>query len=101
MALHKVASKKELLTGKAVSVNIENKTIALFNVGGKIYAMDNECTHAGAPLCEGELDGNVITCPWHGATFDVTTGHVLGAPAFENLPSYKVIVEGDDITIEI
>ena len=101
MTLHKAISRKDLAPGQAVSVTIENKTIALFNIEGKIYAMENECTHAGAPLCEGELNGNVITCPWHGATFDVTSGKVLGPPAFDNLPTYKVNVEGDDIKIEI
>lgn len=101
MALHRAVSKKDLAPGQAISVSIDNKNIALFNVEGNIYAMDNECNHAGAPLCEGELSGNVITCPWHGASFDVTSGKVLGAPAFDNLPTYKVIIEGDDIKVEI
>jgi nitrite reductase/ring-hydroxylating ferredoxin subunit len=101
MALQKVFAKKDLPIGKSVSVAIDNKSIALFNVEGTIYAIGNECTHAGAPLCEGQLSANVVTCPWHGATFDVTNGNVLGAPAFDNVPSYKVVVEGDDIKLEL
>ena len=97
--LTKVATTKDLLPGRGMCVTIANKQIAIFNVGGKYYAMDDECTHAGGTLSEGEIMGTTVTCPWHGAQFDVTTGAVLQAPAFENVKTYPVQVEGDDIKI--
>ena len=75
--------------------------IALFNCDGEYYAIDNDCTHVGGPLCEGELDGYTVTCPWHGAEFNVRTGEVLAPPAEENVDSYKVHVESYVIKIEI
>ena len=59
-------------SGKCVEVN--GRQIALFNVGGTFHAIDNTCLHRGGPLAEGELDGTVVTCPWHGWQYDVTTG---------------------------
>ena len=68
---------------------------AVFNVGGRLYATQNECTHRQGPLSEGELEGSTVTCPWHGSQFDVTTGAVLQGPATEPLKTYTVVVEGD------
>ena len=97
----RVASLLDIPAGKAISVSLDSKTIALFNVQGKIFAVDNECTHAGGPLCEGEVRGTTLTCPWHGASFNLANGEVLGSPASDNLNSYKVVVEGDDVKIEL
>ena len=96
-----VANKKDVLAGKAISVNAKGKDIALFNVDGKFYAVDNECTHAGAPLCEGTINGTTVTCPWHGAEFNLSDGQVLAAPACDPIKSYKVMIDGDDIKIEV
>ena len=98
--VQKVASIKEIALGQAISVGLDGKSIALFNVQGKIFAVDNECTHAGGPICEGEVSGTTVTCPWHGASFNLTNGEVLKAPASDNLNCYKVIIDGDDIKIE-
>ncbi len=75
--------------------------MAIFNVEGTIYAMGGTCTHEGGPLGEGDLDGTVVTCPWHGAQFDVTTGQVVGPPAAQNEPAYEVLVEGEDISVDV
>ena len=83
---------------KAVAVN--GIQIALCNVDGVYYAIDDACTHRSALLSEGDLIGKEITCPLHGAIFDVTTGEVLEGPAGENLASYRVRVSGDDIEVE-
>jgi len=99
--LTKVANKMDLPDGKAVSVTVGSKHIAVFNVGGRFYAIDDECTHAGGPLSEGEVQGTIVTCPWHGATFDVMTGGVLSEPAPDNVGTYKVVVEGEDIKVEV
>ena len=96
-----VAKKAELEPGKAVAKTVNNKAIAVFNVDGKIYAIDDTCTHAGGSLAEGEVNGTTVTCPWHGATFDIMTGAATGAPAFEGVASYKVVVEGDEVKIEV
>ena len=79
----------------------KKKIVALFNVNGTVHAIDGTCTHRGGPLGEGELDGIVVTCPWHGAQFDVTTGAVLGSPAPQGVTAYKVVVEADTILIEM
>jgi nitrite reductase/ring-hydroxylating ferredoxin subunit len=69
--------------------------VAVFNVGGKLCATQADCTHRGGPLSEGALDGFVVTCPRHGAQFDVCTGAVLRGPARQPLQTYRVVVEGD------
>ena len=99
-ALIKVAEKKDLPAGSAKVVEINGKQIALFNVDDKYYAIDDTCTHAGGSLAEGSVDGNEVTCPLHGATFDITNGKVTGEPAEDDVKGYHVIVEGEDIKIE-
>jgi len=99
--LVKVADTKAVPPGTAVAIDLEGRSVALFNVDGTFYAIDDTCTHAGGPLSEGELDGTVVTCPFHGACFDVATGEVLGPPAPEGVGRYDVRVEGDDVKIEI
>lgn len=91
----------EIEPGSAKLVEVEGKEIALFNCDGEYYAIDNECTHVGGPLCEGDLDGETVVCPWHGGEFNIKTGEVLAPPAEENVTSYKVSVEGDSIKIEV
>ncbi len=91
----------ELSPGNGTVVELSGARIAIFNVDGTFYAMDDTCTHAGGPLSEGELDGTVVTCPWHGATFEVKTGGVLGPPAANGLRSYEVKVEGDDVLVSV
>ncbi len=98
--LTKVASKNEIPEGKAIAVEFRNKKVAVFNVNGQFFAIDDICSHAGGSLSEGELNGKVVTCPWHGATFDVTSGAPLDDMATEEVVSYKVVVEGEDIKIQ-
>ena len=97
----KVAQTENIPAGQARMVEVNGKEIALFNVAGSFHAIDNTCTHVGGPLCEGELEGIEVTCPWHGAVFDVTTGQVLGPPAAESVARYSVRVEGSDIKVEV
>lgn len=68
--------------------------VAVFNVDGKFYATQDECTHKQGPLSDGELDGEVVTCPYHGAQFNVCTGKVLRGPAEKDLTTYRVVVDG-------
>ena len=97
----KVAQTENIPAGQARMVEVNGKEIALFNVAGSFHAIDNTCTHVGGPLCEGELEGIEVTCPWHGAVFDVTTGQMLGPPAPESVARYSVRVEDSDIEVEV
>ena len=98
--LTKVATTDELQAGKSICVEVGGKQIAVFNVEGTYYAIDDTCTHSGGPLSEGDLGGTTVTCPWHGAQFDLKTGGVLGPPAQQGIGTYQVVVEGDEIKIE-
>jgi nitrite reductase/ring-hydroxylating ferredoxin subunit len=101
MAFTKVATVPEVPAGTSKQVVAGGRTLALFNVGGAFHAIDDTCPHRGGPLWEGELAGVEVTCPWHGARFDVTTGANLGPPARTGVASYKVQVVGDEIQIDL
>ena len=98
--LHKVAGTNDVSPGQCISVDVGGQRVALFNVEGNYYAIGGTCTHRGGPLSEGEVDSTIVTCPWHGAQFDLKTGDVLGPPAPTGVPAYNVVVEDDDIKIE-
>ena len=99
--LIKVATLSDIPPGTCLQVEVAEREVAIFNVEGTIYAMGGKCTHKGGPLGEGDLEGTVVTCPWHGAQFDVTTGQVVGPPAAQNESAYEVIVEGEDINVGV
>ena len=84
-----------------MSVEAEGQTIALFNVEGAFYAIDGICSHVGGPLGEGSLEGEVVTCPWHRARFNVKTGAVLSPPADSDLRSFPLMIEGSDVLVEM
>ena len=94
-----VAKVGEVAVGRAKVVLAGAKRIALCNVEGKVYAIGDVCTHDDGPLGEGELFGNQIECPRHGARFDVTTGQAKILPAVVPVPFYPVKIEGDDIQV--
>ena len=98
---HKVIEVNELTPGSCKGVEVSGQQIALFNIGGTFYAIGNACTHRGGSLSEGTVEGTTVTCPLHGAEFDVTTGKNMTPPAPAEVPSYKVRVEGNDIQVEI
>ncbi len=97
----KLATLAELPLGGKKLTEIDGRAIALFNVDGAYYAIDDVCTHDGGPLAEGELIGCEIHCPRHGARFDVRTGRPLSMPAFEPVAVHQVSVRGDDIYVAI
>lgn len=99
--LVKVATLSALPPGTGRQVQVEDRTVAVFNVGGTIHAIDGACSHRGGPLGEGRLDGSVVTCPWHGARFDVATGAVLSPPAPRDAEVFKVFVDADAIVVEL
>jgi len=93
-----VAKVADVAPGAARSVEAEGFGIALFNVEGRIFALDNTCPHAGGPLGEGQLQGGVVRCPWHGWRFSVVTGERPENPAFK-VGCYQVEVEGDEVRV--
>ena len=97
---HRVASIQEINSGTGKSVVIEGKTIALFKVNGNFHAVDNTCAHRQGPLGEGALDNTVVTCPWHGWKFDVTTGACLINP-MAKVACYPTKVEGDTVFVQL
>ncbi|HEX2055346.1 MAG TPA: non-heme iron oxygenase ferredoxin subunit [Nitrospiraceae bacterium] len=94
----RIAGTDDVKPGSGMVAEINGKTIALFNVDGKYHAIDNTCVHRGGPLGEGELEGEVVTCPWHGWQFNVTTGGCVNNPA-ARVMSYQVQVDGSDIKV--
>jgi len=94
-----VAKVSDVKEGEGKTVEANGKTIALFNVDGKFYAIDNTCKHAGGPLGEGVCDGNIVTCPWHGWKYDVTTGVSPVNPQVK-MDTFEVQVEGEDIKVK-
>ena len=101
MAFTKVAMVGEVAPGKAKQVTVNGRKMGVYNVSGTFYAIDDTCTHRGATLSEGDCVGKVVTCPWHGAQFDVTTGSHLSPPAEHAVASYRVQVVGDQIQVDV
>ena len=97
----KVAKADEIKPGQARLIDVKGKQIAVFNIDGAFFAIDNMCTHEAGPLAEGEISGHEVTCPWHGAKFDVRTGEVLGPPAYDDVICYAVRVMGADIEVDV
>lgn len=96
----KVAAQADIPVGGKKLVEIDGVSVAVFNVNGAFYAIEDVCTHDGGNLVEGDLLGNEIECPRHGARFDVRSGAATKMPAFEALPTYTVKVEQDDVLVE-
>ena len=82
-------------------VEVEDRLVALFHVGGQFYALDDVCTHDGGPLAQGQLEGYHIICPRHGARFDIRTGKALTMPATEPTVAHEVKVEGDTVYVRL
>jgi nitrite reductase/ring-hydroxylating ferredoxin subunit len=104
----RASGKSELAVGEMKKVVLNGRDVLIANVSGNYYAVGGECTHFGGDLSEGVLEGNVVVCPNHKARFDVTTGKVLSPPAealsrpdIEDLPTYLVKVENQDIMIKV
>ncbi len=97
----KVAELNDLDNGELMAVEVYAEPVCLAKVEGSIYAFTDNCTHISGPLNEGELDGEVLTCPWHGAQFNVCTGKVLRGPARQDIQTYPVRVEGNSILISL
>jgi len=96
----RVANIEQCPDGSAMELIAEDRIVALFHVGDKFYAMDGICPHQGGPLGEGELQGCIVTCPWHGWQYDVRTGQHQSIASLVHR-TYPVKVEGSDIYVDI
>ncbi len=97
----KVVSAAELPPGSKKLAEVDDRPIAVFNVDGSFYAIDDVCTHDGGPLAEGELSGCEIMCPRHGARFDVRTGKALCMPAVEPVAVHSTELRGNDVYVAL
>ena len=100
MPLHSVPEAKDLESGKGMRVFLDDRRIALFNLDGNYYAIDDTCPHVGAPLGEGWIDGDRVACPMHGWEFEIKTGKGLTVPGC-SVTKYDVQVENGEIQISI
>lgn len=95
--LIKIAEKWQVPCGGKIVVEGPNKEkIALFNIDGMIYALDNFCPHMGGPLGEGDIDDATVTCPWHGWQFDIASGCCINMPG-EDARKVDIVVTGEEI----
>jgi nitrite reductase (NADH) small subunit len=100
MAFVRAAKKDEVPPGTIREFQLDGKTVAIANVGGKFSVINNVCLHRGGPLGEGELQGQIVTCPWHGWQYDVSTGKLVTSPTV-GVETYPVEVRGEDIFVDI
>lgn len=94
-----IAKTSELKPGQGKTVQANGKQIALFNVNGQFFAIDNSCAHRQGPLGEGELDDKTVTCPLHGWQYNVTNGECV-MPGMAHVPTYKVTIKEDQVFVE-
>jgi len=99
MAFVRALKVSELAPGSIRQVQVGSTAVALANVGGSFYAVNNTCLHRGGPLGEGPLEGKVVTCPWHGWQYDVTTGKTIMNPN-AGVACYATEVRGDDVFVD-
>jgi nitrite reductase (NADH) small subunit len=100
MPYARAAKTTEVPAGTIHEIQVGGKAVALANVAGKFYAINNTCLHRGGPLGQGTLQGQIVTCPWHGWEYDVTTGKVVPNPNM-TIACYPTEVRGDEVFVEI
>ena len=90
----------DVAPGQTRLVQVGKDSVAVYNVGSTFFATQDDCTHQGGPLSEGNLENNIITCPIHGSCFNVTNGAVVRGPAKRALQTFRVKVDGDIARVE-
>ena len=99
MAFVRAARAEDVPPGRLFEVDVAGKSVGLANVSGKVCAFSNICLHQGGPLCEGDLVGQELACPWHAWTYDVTTGKLAGNSEV-GLETFPVEVREGDIYVD-
>jgi nitrite reductase/ring-hydroxylating ferredoxin subunit len=97
----RVCAKAEIASDSVKAFEVNEKRLAVFNIGGRYYVTDDECTHASASLADGMLDGEVIECAMHMGAFHVPTGEVKAPPCEVALRTYKVVPNRDDVVVDL
>jgi nitrite reductase/ring-hydroxylating ferredoxin subunit len=100
MPFVRAAKIAEVPAGAIHEFQVAGKAVAVANVAGKFYAISDVCVHRGGPLGQGELHDTVVTCPWHGWQYDVTTGKVTQNPTM-GVACYATEVRGDELFVDI
>lgn len=96
----KLADTRDIPIGKALTVHLEDgRQIALFNINGSFYALENVCPHMGGPLGDGEIEDSMVTCPWHGWQFDIKTGLCINVPG-DDASTVAIEIKGDEIFLK-
>jgi 3-phenylpropionate/trans-cinnamate dioxygenase ferredoxin subunit len=91
----------QLPDGESVFLDVEGKSVVIFNLAGQIFAIGDVCSHDNGPVGEGEIEEFEIICPRHGARFDIRTGKVTSLPAVKDIPAYPVRVVNGMIELGI
>jgi nitrite reductase (NADH) small subunit len=100
MPFERAAKVTDVPAGAVHEIQVAGKAVALANVAGKFYAINNTCLHRGGPLGQGSLQDKVVTCPWHGWEYDVTSGKLVQNPSM-GVACYATEVRGEEVFIEI
>jgi len=101
MATVKLCKTADIPDGKMKVFDVKGRQVFVANCSGKFYCCDNKCTHVGGPLGEGLLEENVVTCPWHGGQFDITSGKVMRGPPQKDIKTHKTAVKKDEVCVDL
>jgi len=96
-----VGNVNDFTSGQGKMVTVNGRHVAVFRLGNEFFAIDNLCLHKAGPLCEGEIDGNdVVTCPWHGWSYEIRTGTLVQDPRV-GVSKHDVKIEGEEISVRL
>ena len=96
----RVGKTEDVGAGSGIVAEVNGKSLAIFQVDGQYYAIDNTCVHRGGPLGEGDVEGEVVTCPWHGWEYNVKTGACINNPS-ACVKTYSVQADGTDLKVKL
>lgn len=99
--LLRICKRDDVPAGSMKQFDLKEHEFLVVNVGDEFFCLDARCSHAGAPLAEGDLDGDILTCPWHYSQFMVSDGSVVRGPASDHLSIYEIIVRDGQLFIEL
>ena len=97
----RLCNTKDVPAGGMKKFDLRGREFLVINLNGRFYCLDGRCTHAGAPLAEGTLNGQIITCPWHYSQFNIEDGSVVNGPANKPLNAYKCEIRDDQLLVEL
>jgi nitrite reductase/ring-hydroxylating ferredoxin subunit len=95
-----VGKAADFAPGSGTMVVVSGRHVALFRIGDEFHAIDNMCLHRGGPLCEGDIDNGVVTCPWHGWSYELKTGTMVQDPRV-GVSRHEVRLRGDDVEVKL